>query len=53
MAGRLDVVLNEVAVACAPSAVPDTIEVDISAMKVGDALHVHELTLPAGITVLG
>ena len=34
--GTLDIVLNEVAVVCAPN-----------------ALHVHELTLPAGITVLG
>ena len=51
--GTLDIVLNEVAVVCAPTAVPETIEIDISAMKVGDALHVHELTLPAGITVLG
>ena len=51
--GTLDIVLNEVAVVCAPNAVPETIEIDISAMKVGYALHVHELTLPAGITVLG
>jgi large subunit ribosomal protein L25 len=51
--GTLDIVLNEVAVACAPSDVPDTIEIDISNMKVGDALHVNELALPAGITVLG
>jgi large subunit ribosomal protein L25 len=51
--GRLDVVLNEVTVACAPSAVPETIEIDVSSLKVGDALHVHELVLPAGITVLG
>jgi len=51
--GTLDIVLNEVAVVCAPSAVPETIEIDISTLQVGDALHVHELALPAGITVLG
>lgn len=51
--GTLDTVLNEVAVVCAPSAVPDTIEVDISNMDVGDALHVSELPLPSGVTVMG
>ncbi len=51
--GTMDVVLNEVTVACAPSDVPDAIEIDVSMLKVGDALHVHELSLPAGITVLG
>lgn len=51
--GTLDVVLNEVSVVCAPSAVPETIEIDVSAMDVGAALHVNELTLPTGVTVVG
>jgi large subunit ribosomal protein L25 len=51
--GTLDAVLTEVAVVCAPSAVPESIEVDVSQMDLGDALHVSELPLPAGVTVVG
>lgn len=51
--GALDTVLNELEVECAPSSIPDSIEIDVSNLDIGDALHVHELMLPAGITVLG
>lgn len=51
--GTLDVVLNEVSVVCAPNAVPEAIEVDVSQMDLGDALHVSELPLSSGVTVLG
>lgn len=51
--GTLDTVLTELAVVCAPNDVPDTIEVDVSNLNVGDALHVHELALPSGVTAVG
>lgn len=51
--GTLDTVLNELEVVCSPDNVPESIEVDVSAMDVGDALHVNELVLPSGVTVLG
>lgn len=51
--GTLDVVLTELTVSCAPDAIPDAIDVDITNLNVGDALHVNELSLPAGITVSG
>lgn len=50
--GLLDVVMNEIQVRCAPESIPDSIEIDVSNMQVGDALHVHELALPAGVTAL-
>jgi large subunit ribosomal protein L25 len=51
--GALDTVLTELVVRCASDKIPDAIEVDVSAMEVGDALHVHELTLPPDVTPVG
>lgn len=51
--GILDTVLTQLAVKCKPDSIPEAIEVDISNLKVGDALHIHELVLPAGAEALG
>lgn len=51
--GTLDTVLNELEVVCSPNNVPETIEIDVSNMDVGDALHVNELPLSEGVTVVG
>ena len=51
--GVLDPVLTELQVECLPDNIPDAIEIDVSSMQLGDALKVHELSLPPGITVLG
>jgi large subunit ribosomal protein L25 len=51
--GTLDVVLTELEVQCAPDLIPETIDIDISDMNVGDALHVGELKLPAGVAAVG
>ncbi|MBE9181290.1 50S ribosomal protein L25/general stress protein Ctc [Oculatella sp. LEGE 06141] len=51
--GALDTVLNELEVECAPENIPEAIEIDVSDMKIGDAIHVHELVLPKGVTALG
>jgi len=51
--GNLDAILTELRVRCAPSLIPDAIEVDISQMQLGDSIHVHELKLPEGVESLG
>ncbi|MGA7935064.1 MAG: 50S ribosomal protein L25/general stress protein Ctc [Kovacikia sp.] len=51
--GSLDVELTELHVRCTPNAIPESIEIDVSNMRIGDSLHVHELNLPAGVTSLG
>jgi large subunit ribosomal protein L25 len=51
--GTLDTVLTELEVICSPDNVPDSIEIDVSQLEVGDALHVNELVLPSGTTVVG
>jgi large subunit ribosomal protein L25 len=50
--GTLDVEKTELSVRCAPDSIPETIEINISGLGVGDSLHIHELELPKGVTVL-
>lgn len=47
--GILEQIMRELKVVCLPTAIPQTIEVDVSALQVGDSIHVRDLTLPAGI----
>jgi len=43
--------LTEVMVECLPKDLPEYIEVDISGLDIGDALHLSDLKVPAGITL--
>ena len=45
-------VLRDLAVRCLPGAIPDRITLEISALKIGDVIHVRDLPIPAGIEVL-
>lgn len=49
--GIMQVIRHELEVKCLPRAIPSAIEVDVTAMKIGDVLHVEDLVLPAGIEV--
>lgn len=51
--GMLDPVMTEVTVQCPPDSIPDAIEIDVSAMIIGDALHIREVPLPPGVRVVG
>ncbi len=41
----------EVEVTCLPRNLPEYIEIDMTALKVGDALHLSDLKLPEGVVV--
>jgi large subunit ribosomal protein L25 len=45
-------VMSEIDVACLPSDLPEFIEVDLSGLKKGASLHLDEITLPKGVTVV-
>ncbi len=49
--GVVDHILHELAVSCIPSNIPEFIEVDISALDIGDAIHVRDLDLGEGIEI--
>jgi large subunit ribosomal protein L25 len=50
MGGLLEQNLRTLAIECLPRDLPDLITVDVSALNVGDAIHVREIQLPPGVT---
>lgn len=51
-AGILDHSLRELELECLPTAIPKEIRVDVSALGLGDSLHVRDVALPEGVTLL-
>ena len=43
--------LNEVTVSCLPKDLPESIEVDLSGLSVGDVIHLSAVKLPAGVEI--
>jgi large subunit ribosomal protein L25 len=50
MGGLLEQNLRTLAIECLPRDLPDVIRVDVSALSIGDAIHVREIELPSGVT---
>src|SRR5438270_7994543 len=47
--GLLEQNLRALAIECLPRDLPDVIRVDVSALNVGDSIHVREIPLPEGV----
>ncbi|TQK04970.1 50S ribosomal protein L25/general stress protein Ctc [Herbaspirillum sp. SJZ107] len=45
-------VLNELEVSCLPGQLPEFITVDLSKLEAGASIHVSELALPEGVTIV-
>lgn len=52
LGGILDQVLRELTVEVDPSNIPNHIDVDVSGLELAQSLHVSDLQLPEGVTVL-
>lgn len=50
--GLVDHTLRELTISVDPANIPNHIDVDISELELGGSIHVSELTVPAGVTVL-
>jgi large subunit ribosomal protein L25 len=50
--GILQHVRRELSVSCLPDRLIQALEVDVSQLEIGDSIHIRDLTLPEGITVL-
>lgn len=50
--GQLHQSMHDVAVAAKPAAIPTRIEVDVTALEIGQAVHVSDLKLGAGVRAL-
>jgi len=48
--GALNVVRHELELTCAPNAIPDVIEIDLSEVDIGSSIHISDVTLPEGVT---
>lgn len=48
--GSLEHVLWELTVVCLPTQIPQKFELDVSALLIGDTIHVRDIQLPEGVT---
>ena len=49
--GILETILREIEVRCLPTAIPPSIEIDVSHLNIGDSVHVREVSVP-DVTIL-
>jgi large subunit ribosomal protein L25 len=47
--GTLQLVRHEVEVYCLPTNIPTSIEIDVTALNVGEVVHIDEVSLPEGV----
>ena len=50
--GFLHIVLRKIEVFCSPDSIPQSIDVDISALRVGSKIRGHDLILPEGLKLV-
>ncbi len=48
--GILEINIHSLEVVCLPKDLPEIIRIDVSALSIGDAVHVKDIVLPAGVT---
>lgn len=49
--GVLNTVEHSLELVCSPENIPETLEVDLTGLEIGDAIHATALTLPTGVSV--
>jgi large subunit ribosomal protein L25 len=47
--GMMQIIEREIEVLCLPQEIPDSLELDVTDLGIGDALHVKDIALPAGV----
>lgn len=50
--GSLEHALWEIEVECLPVNIPKDIEIDVSLLKLGESIHVRDITVPTGVKIL-
>ena len=50
--GVMELILRTLDIECLPGDLPEAITVDVSNLQIGESIHVRDLTLPKGVTVL-
>ncbi len=47
--GILEAIRRELEVKCLPTSIPEFIEVDVTSLKIGQSLHIHDIKLPSDV----
>lgn len=50
--GILQPIIREIEVECLPLDIPEFFNVDVSALDIGDSVHIEDLTMPEGVTAV-
>ena len=50
--GILQPIVREIEVECLPLDIPEFFNVEVSALDIGDSIHIEELSIPEGVTVV-
>ena len=51
--GRLELMLHDIEVECLPKDLPEIIKLNVAHLNVGDAIHLRDIQLPAGVVFRG
>jgi large subunit ribosomal protein L25 len=51
--GLLDLAHHELHIECLPGNIPDSIVIDVTDLKIAHSIHISEIPLPEGITIIG
>ena len=49
--GLLQIIRRELEITCLPTQIPESIEIDITDLDIGDAIHAEEIALPEGVSI--
>lgn len=52
MGGSLQVIRKELEVLCLPTAVPQSIDIDVTALEIGDTVHIEEVGSPDNVELV-
>lgn len=48
--GALNVVRHEIELTCSADSIPETIEIDLAGLDIGDSIHISQVELPKGVS---
>ncbi|WP_395717034.1 50S ribosomal protein L25 [Prosthecobacter sp.] len=48
--GLVEAIHHEIEVRCLPKDLPESIQIDVSGLELGQGIHISEITFPAGVT---
>ncbi len=49
--GILEQTVTELAIKCKPDKIPESLDIDISGLHIGDSMHLSQITVPEGVEV--